>query len=319
MTRTRSRRGTCAAMIRRVTLASLIGLVAIGFTGCGNSGFAPGDVAGRPQGQTTTCAFSVSYHDTGYIGTYPPVPFEIGERIGTATIPPCNDTGQDHEGPVDTVAVYRIEGLDPSDALAVRSGPDDELQLVAAFTGSGPSPAVDAYIAERNPNGSILVTPDRNLHDGDTVTVTIRGLDPGTEAMLAQCASVQGAFACVTRSIGPVPPASSTSSSSSSTSTSTAPSTDTGRAQAPTTAIPGPNTVVEVPLQLHEPLRGHLELFDSQGNRVTDRKAPGHVACHGIGGLSCLVAVRGTHNRQRVVRYATIGFATGESPPSTPD
>lgn len=284
--------------------------MAAGFAGCSNS-------HSQPHGNAT-CAFSVSYRDTGYIGTYPPVPFEIAERIGTATIPPCNDTGQAHDDePIDTLAAYRIEGLAPSDAIVVRSGPDDELQLVAAFTGSGPSPAVDAYIAERNPNGSILVTPDRNLHDGDTVTVTIRGLDPGTEAMLAQCASAQGAFACLTHSIGAVPPAPPTSSSS--TSPSTAPTTDAGRAQTPATAIPGPNTVVEVRLQVHDPVRGDLELFDSQGNRVTGRKAPVQVACHGAGGLPCLVAVRGTHNGERVVRYAAIGFATRGSPTSTPD
>ncbi|HET8931673.1 MAG TPA: DUF6281 family protein [Acidimicrobiales bacterium] len=297
-----TRHGTVAT--RRAVVAALSGLLVVGLVGCTNS-------ASPPHG-SATCAFSVSYHGTGYTGTYPPVPFETAERIGTATIPPCNDTGQDYEGPVDTLAAYRAVGLAPSDAIAVRYGPDNALQLLAAYAGSGTPPAVAAYIAERNPNGSILVTPDRDLHDFDTVTVTLRGLDPGSEAMIAQCAPAQESYACLTRSTGEIPPASSPSSASPATA-------DPGRqAPTPTTAVPGPNTFTQVTLPVHEPLRGDLKLFDADGDPVSHRKAPGQIACHGAEALSCLVAVRGTRNGDRVVRYAQIHFAVAMEPHTSP-
>lgn len=286
---------------RRV-LAALVGLVVVGLVGCTNS-------ASPPHG-SATCAFSVSFHNSGYVGTYPPVPFEIAERIGTATIPPCNDTGQDYEGPVDTLAAYRVVGLAPSDAIAVRYGPDDAPKLVAAYTGAGTPPAVDAYIAARNPNGSILVTPDRDLHDGDTVTVTIRGLDPSTDAMVAQCAPAQGGFACLTRPTGTIPLASQPPS--------TAPSAgEPGRGTPPTKAPTGPNTVVHFTMPVHNPLQGALELFDSDGDPVHDRNAPGRVACHGADAMLCLIAVRGIHEGKRIVRYAAIRFAMPTPPTST--
>jgi hypothetical protein len=289
-------------------LAALIASVAVGLAGCSNSGTSPRAVVTRPVSQTA-CAFVVSYDDTAYIdvGTYPPVRFEIGERVGTATLPPCNDTGRESNEPTGTVAAYRVVGLDPSDAIAIRSGPGDGPMLLAARTEVGTSPAADAYIAERNPNGSVLVTPDRNLHDGDTVTVTIRGLDVGSVAMLAQCAPTQGSFACLTRSTGEIPPGSSPPS------TPPAPANP-GQARAPNTVVPGPNTVIRVTLQVHDPLRGDLELFDAEGNPVSHRKALDRVACHGAEALPCLIAVRGTRNGDQVVRFAQIRFDVAERP-----
>ncbi len=317
--------GTASSMqrhpttIRRALLTALAGVAVVCLTGCGNTGSAPGDVAGVPHGEAT-CAFTVSYDGTTYIGTHPSVPIELAERLGTATIPPCNDTGRDYGGPIDTRSAYRVEGLDPNDAIAIRNGPNDPPALVAARTPAGPSPAVDAYIAERNPNGSILVTPDRNLHDGDTVTVTIRGLDPGTDAMVAQCAPVQGGFACLTRPTVLIPPAAPQSSAPTpdgDPGRTPAPTTGPGSAPASTTAQHGPDTRIEVSLAIHDPLRGGLGLFDSKGDPVTGRTAPTEIACHRAETLPCIVAVRGIRNGEPVIRYATIHFDPSR-PPTSP-
>jgi len=302
-----------AVAARRGVVLVLAGLLAMSLAACTHAGFTRDEAVVHSHG-SATCAFSVSLDDVTYVGTYPPVPVETAERIGTATIPPCNDTGQDYDGPVDTLPAYRVIGLAPSDAIAVRYGPNDQLKLVAASTAAGNPPAVAAYIAERDPNGSILVAPDRDLHDGDIVTVTIRGLDPGTEAMVGQCVPAQGAFACLTRSIGEVPPASpSPSTEPSTTEPDHAPASSTTRSG----PGPGPNTVVRLTWSVHDPLTGDLELFDSHGKPMAAHNPPGEVSCHGVEALSCLIAVRGTHNGERVVRYATIRFDTPTPPTST--
>ncbi len=287
---------------RRVVAATLIATVVAVLGACGTTGHSIDDVS-----INATCTFGVSYEERGYIGTYPQVPFELGERIGTATIPPCNDTGEEYDDPGEPVAAYRVRGLEPADAIAIRRGPDDEPRLVAAHTPHGVAPAVESYIAERDPNGSILVTPDRDLTDGDTVTVTIRGLDAGTGGIVGQCASVQGRYACATRPTGKVPPPDP----------GPAAPADTEPAGTPTTAGPEPLTVVRLTLPVHEVLRGDLALFDPDGTPVDDRQPPEEAACGGGDPLSCLVAVRGTVDGEHVVRYAPIRFV-GPGAPAPP-
>ncbi|MFF4141930.1 DUF6281 family protein [Streptomyces sp. NPDC001698] len=72
------------------------------------------------------------------------VDFSVGDALGTAEIPPCNDTpgaGADAVGPKATTA-YAVDGLDPRIAIAVRYTPD-EVMLLAVQAGGSLPPEVE--------------------------------------------------------------------------------------------------------------------------------------------------------------------------------
>ncbi|MER6348937.1 DUF6281 family protein [Streptomyces sp. NPDC001595] len=72
------------------------------------------------------CAYLVRYEGRDYLGTADGG-FEVGERIGTATVPSCDDTPNDGESgsPEETLNAYRVVGRDPGTAIAVGKAPDD--------------------------------------------------------------------------------------------------------------------------------------------------------------------------------------------------
>lgn len=80
----------------------------------------------EPTGVTSSpaCALVIEFDGERYIGFgAPPEPYTVGERLGTTRIGPCRDTGPDWTPePVTTAGLYRIEGLDPSDGLALAPG-----------------------------------------------------------------------------------------------------------------------------------------------------------------------------------------------------
>ncbi|GAA5005035.1 DUF6281 family protein [Streptomyces siamensis] len=71
----------------------------------------------------SSCAALVEYQDRTYTGAEVG-DFKVGDALGAATLPPCNDTGDlDHATPTPTTA-YAIEGVDPAVAVALEQSPD---------------------------------------------------------------------------------------------------------------------------------------------------------------------------------------------------
>ncbi|MGG8410481.1 DUF6281 family protein [Streptomyces sp. 12297] len=69
--------------------------------------------------------------------------FQVGEKIGTATAPYCDDTGASEAGQKPPVSenAYRVEGVAPEKALAVGPTPEDAV-LVAVRSGKELPPEV---------------------------------------------------------------------------------------------------------------------------------------------------------------------------------
>lgn len=83
------------------------------------------------------CAYMVTfegrtYHDVANID------FTVGEELGTATQPPCYDTGRRTEERATESTAYRVEGLDSDVAIAVGDPDDAHLMVVGANTSLPP-------------------------------------------------------------------------------------------------------------------------------------------------------------------------------------
>ncbi|MFI9763040.1 DUF6281 family protein [Streptomyces sp. NPDC051963] len=97
-------------LVTAVLLASAVGCS----TGTGSSGDA-------------SCAYLVQYGDREYLGTGSG-DFAVGERLGTATIPVCNDTGDDEDAvPARRTTAYSVQGTDPTEVIAVGDTPGEAI------------------------------------------------------------------------------------------------------------------------------------------------------------------------------------------------
>ncbi|MGX1668096.1 DUF6281 family protein [Streptomyces sp. NPDC055400] len=74
----------------------------------------------------SSCAFLVEYKNRTY-SDVANVDFSVGEKLGTATLPPCDDTPNDDDdgAPATLTTAYAVEGLDPGIAIAVGDAPSD--------------------------------------------------------------------------------------------------------------------------------------------------------------------------------------------------
>ncbi|MEV6166330.1 DUF6281 family protein [Streptomyces sp. NPDC052052] len=75
------------------------------------------------------------------------VDFTVGQKLGTVTSPPCNDTGvqdQGEESP-ESANAYRVEGVAPEAAIAVGTTPDDAV-FVVSYAGDELPPEVRKLI-----------------------------------------------------------------------------------------------------------------------------------------------------------------------------
>jgi len=75
----------------------------------------------------SSCVYQVKYGNRTYSGAEAKG-FTLGDKLGAATLPPCDDTpNDDNDGqttPTSTTA-YEIKGVDPSVAIAVEQSSDD--------------------------------------------------------------------------------------------------------------------------------------------------------------------------------------------------
>ncbi|MFI2423617.1 DUF6281 family protein [Streptomyces sp. NPDC018955] len=101
--------------------------------------------SGGGEGEAS-CAYLVRYQDRTYQGVAG-VRFTVGEELGPATLPPCDDTGgRDEAGQAgETTTAYRVDGVSSEVAVAVGDGPDDTT-FVAAHPDEGLPPEVRKLI-----------------------------------------------------------------------------------------------------------------------------------------------------------------------------
>ena len=82
-------------------------------------------------GSASSCAAVVEYRNHTYSGGEA-TGFTIGDKLGTAVRPPCDDTPSDDSdgetAPTPTTA-YAIEGVDPSVAIALEQSPDNVIYI----------------------------------------------------------------------------------------------------------------------------------------------------------------------------------------------
>ncbi|MGW3097891.1 DUF6281 family protein [Streptomyces sp. NPDC001102] len=83
--------------------------------------------SGSDGESASSCASRVEYREHTYMGSGAEG-FTIGERLGAATLPPCDDTpSDDSDAPTApaSVTAFAIKGVDPSIAIALDDSPDD--------------------------------------------------------------------------------------------------------------------------------------------------------------------------------------------------
>ncbi|WGP10227.1 DUF6281 family protein [Streptomyces sp. SH5] len=124
----RSGRSACALLT-----AALIGTVA----GCAADSGGEGEAS---------CAFEVSYEGRTYKDVAN-VDFTVTDKLGTATLPPCDDTGSREEAETEETEepAYAVKGLSPETAIAVGSSPDEAV-FVVSYSGTRLPPEVQELI-----------------------------------------------------------------------------------------------------------------------------------------------------------------------------
>lgn len=98
------------------------------------------------DGRAESCAYRVLYQDRTYRDVAN-VEFTAGKKLGSATVPPCEDTGdQDRAGePGEATTAYAVDGISPDVAVAVGDSPGDAT-FVAAYSGDKLPPEIQKLI-----------------------------------------------------------------------------------------------------------------------------------------------------------------------------
>lgn len=93
-----------------------------------------------------SCAFEFTYQNRTYRDVAN-VDFTVTDKLGTATQPPCDDTGGDEETKEKETkeTAYGVKGLPPETAIAVGSSPEDAV-LVVSYSGSTIPPEIQKLI-----------------------------------------------------------------------------------------------------------------------------------------------------------------------------
>ncbi|MFB6552602.1 DUF6281 family protein [Streptomyces sp. NPDC056405] len=126
---------------RRSACAVLTAVLAASTAACTSEG----EGAEGPDG-AASCAYRVTYGGRTYQDVAD-VEFAVGGELGTATEPPCDDTGQDaDEDTATTETAFAVDGISPEAAIAVGETPE-RARLVAAYTGNELPPEVEKLIA----------------------------------------------------------------------------------------------------------------------------------------------------------------------------
>ncbi|WP_405476060.1 DUF6281 family protein [Streptomyces sp. NBC_00009] len=91
------------------------------------------------------CPRAFTYDDRTYTSVAN-VEFRVGSKLGTATPPPCNDTGGQEDGTqLAAENAYAVKGISPKVAIAVGETPEEAV-LTAVFSGKEVPPEVKKLI-----------------------------------------------------------------------------------------------------------------------------------------------------------------------------
>ncbi|MDG4859004.1 DUF6281 family protein [Streptomyces sp. T-3] len=88
---------------------------------------------GVEAGADSVCVFAFTYEDRTYRDVAN-VDLQVGAKLGTGTIPPCNDTGESDEPSPEVQNAYAVKGLSPKVAIAVGATPKDAM-FAAVYSG----------------------------------------------------------------------------------------------------------------------------------------------------------------------------------------
>ncbi|MFE5923769.1 DUF6281 family protein [Streptomyces sp. NPDC056468] len=110
---------------RRLLMAALLVTAAVGCTEAG--GAAEGGGAAE-----ASCAYVVTYANRSYLDVAN-TDFTVGKKLGTATIPACDDTPNDPPDAIgeQRITAYAVEGMDPAVAIAVGDTPASAILMKA--------------------------------------------------------------------------------------------------------------------------------------------------------------------------------------------
>ncbi|MFD0035593.1 DUF6281 family protein [Streptomyces sp. NPDC055059] len=90
--------------------------------------------AGTQANSEDVCPRAFIYDDRTYTSVAN-VEFRVGSKLGTATPPPCNDTGGQEDGtPLAAENAYAVKGISPKVAIAVGETPEEAV-LTAVYSG----------------------------------------------------------------------------------------------------------------------------------------------------------------------------------------
>lgn len=105
-----------------------------------------GEGEGDDGKASASCVAQFTYRDRTYRNVAN-VDYAVGARLGTATQPPCNDTGRRAkvEEPATKGTAYEVAGLSPEVAIAI-GGTPAETTLFVAYSGSVLPPEVRQLI-----------------------------------------------------------------------------------------------------------------------------------------------------------------------------
>ncbi|MEY9993811.1 hypothetical protein ABIE67_005843 [Streptomyces sp. V4I8] len=99
---------------RRLIMTSLLLAAAVGCA----------ETSGTGGAAEALCAYLVTYDSRTYLDVAN-VEFTVGEKLGTATVPACDDTPNDPGDAVPErgITAYAVEGMDPAVGIAVGDTP----------------------------------------------------------------------------------------------------------------------------------------------------------------------------------------------------
>ncbi|MFD6802036.1 DUF6281 family protein, partial [Streptomyces cyaneofuscatus] len=102
----------------------------------GNSAAAP---TASPRSSRPFLSFTTRQHEVGK--------GSVADKLGTATKPPCDDTGGQNEADeAETLeTAYAVNGISPKVAIAVGDTPEDAI-FVVSYSGSELPPEVEKLI-----------------------------------------------------------------------------------------------------------------------------------------------------------------------------
>ncbi|MFG2660975.1 DUF6281 family protein [Streptomyces sp. NPDC048425] len=91
------------------------------------------------------CARAFTYGDRTYTSVAN-VEFRVGSKLGTATPPPCDDTGGQKDGtPLEAENAYAVKGISSKIAIAVGETPEEAV-FAAVHSGKALPPEVRKLI-----------------------------------------------------------------------------------------------------------------------------------------------------------------------------